>query len=429
MIKLELKLNLKQKLINHIQTRNYSQTYGVVSYDMPKDATWTPGQDLSDVTYDGHINENTLEDGLGRLVDGTYGGDNFKMDVGVGKGNGWVGWKNESFPKKYIELVFEFDTLRNFSLVNIFTNNCFSKEVQTLRRVERRIQQLVSYCRPNSGQINRLEDFAKPRTASWCFQATLFPSIRKPVRNLQLFPLAVKIKNYLSKFIKTLNTVVTPVVVGGVCSCSYPRVIQHVLTPEGLQPVGHSPEESTTIFTHGFRRVVAVRRIVQSCPEPSCLLIGAIQNPQKMKMEKSLSQISPSKIQWKINSSISRNWPKSPWRPVNWKRRRKNQSDDNLVFLPPLSPQAFADRSNLRAHVQTHSSKKPHTCERCGKSFALKSYLYKHEESSCLKNHAPPSSDCRPGSEIGDDSDENRRPIVIDIVDAPLSLTMSTIRV
>lgn len=26
-------------------------------------------------------------------------------------------------------------------------------------------------------------------------------------------------------------------------------------------------------------------------------------------------------------------------------------------------------------------------CSRCGKSFALKSYLYKHEESSCLKNH------------------------------------------
>lgn len=47
---------------------------------------------------------------------------------------------------------------------------------------------------------------------------------------------------------------------------------------------------------------------------------------------------------------------------------------------------AFADKSNLRAHIQTHSNTKPHCCLRCGKSFALKSYLYKHEESSCLKN-------------------------------------------
>jgi len=46
---------------------------------------------------------------------------------------------------------------------------------------------------------------------------------------------------------------------------------------------------------------------------------------------------------------------------------------------------AFADKSNLRAHVQTHSNTKPFICGRCGKAFALKSYLYKHEESSCMK--------------------------------------------
>jgi uncharacterized Zn-finger protein len=53
---------------------------------------------------------------------------------------------------------------------------------------------------------------------------------------------------------------------------------------------------------------------------------------------------------------------------------------------------AFADKSNLRAHVQTHSNSKPHTCGKCKKAFALKSYLYKHEESSCLKHYSRTST-------------------------------------
>ena len=51
-----------------------------------------------------------------------------------------------------------------------------------------------------------------------------------------------------------------------------------------------------------------------------------------------------------------------------------------------ICSKAFADKSNLRAHVQTHSSSKPYRCKHCGKMFALKSYLYKHEEAACLKN-------------------------------------------
>ena len=54
-------------------------------------------------------------------------------------------------------------------------------------------------------------------------------------------------------------------------------------------------------------------------------------------------------------------------------------------FKCNVCDKSFADKSNLRAHVQTHSNTKPYVCTRCNKAFALKSYLYKHEESSCMK--------------------------------------------
>ncbi|VDP13804.1 unnamed protein product [Soboliphyme baturini] len=52
-------------------------------------------------------------------------------------------------------------------------------------------------------------------------------------------------------------------------------------------------------------------------------------------------------------------------------------------FKCHVCSKAFADKSNLRAHVQTHSGVKPFACRKCGRTFALKSYLSKHEESAC----------------------------------------------
>jgi discoidin domain receptor family protein 2 len=47
-------------------------------------------------------------------------------------GNGWVAWRNDSFPSHFVEMIFEFDQIRNFSSLHIFTNNFFTKNVQVM---------------------------------------------------------------------------------------------------------------------------------------------------------------------------------------------------------------------------------------------------------------------------------------------------------
>ncbi|KAM7385021.1 hypothetical protein PAMP_001120 [Pampus punctatissimus] len=44
---------------------------------------------------------------------------------------------------------------------------------------------------------------------------------------------------------------------------------------------------------------------------------------------------------------------------------------------------AFADRSNLRAHLQTHSEVKKYQCASCFKTFSRISLLAKHQEAGC----------------------------------------------
>lgn len=72
----------------------------------------------------------------------------------------------------------------------------------------------------------------------------------------------------------------------------------------------------------------------------------------------------------------------------------------HYAFRLVYTGKAFADRSNLRAHMQTHSADKNFECLRCHKTFALKSYLNKHLESACLKEEVvpPPPASC--GEEV-----------------------------
>lgn len=56
---------------------------GVVAYSSPVS---DDAQGLYDCSYDGHRSQGVLFNGLGRLVDGEVGLDNFRLDIGYGKG-------------------------------------------------------------------------------------------------------------------------------------------------------------------------------------------------------------------------------------------------------------------------------------------------------------------------------------------------------
>lgn len=51
--------------------------------------------------------------------------------IGI-KGYEWVGWRNDTYGTdgRPVEMIFEFDSVRNFSAIVLHTNNMFSKDVQ-----------------------------------------------------------------------------------------------------------------------------------------------------------------------------------------------------------------------------------------------------------------------------------------------------------
>lgn len=44
----------------------------------------------------------------------------------------WVGWKNTTRGKEPVEIIFYFDSVKNFSEVSFYVNNFFSKDVQVI---------------------------------------------------------------------------------------------------------------------------------------------------------------------------------------------------------------------------------------------------------------------------------------------------------
>lgn len=98
------------------------------------------GLDLSfvDSVYDGSDDNGFLSDGIGQLFDGEEGQSNFRLDVlGLGlKGFEWIGWRNDTFPSGYFDIMFKFDGVRNFTSVSLHCNNMFTRDVRVFAKAQ-----------------------------------------------------------------------------------------------------------------------------------------------------------------------------------------------------------------------------------------------------------------------------------------------------
>ncbi|XKL63914.1 hypothetical protein PGB90_006278 [Kerria lacca] len=108
----------------------------IISYSMPQGDKRSSDWEFYDATYDGYWNEE-LQGGLGQLTDGKIGAENFKMGYyDYERNQGWVGWRNDSRNGQPIEIKFEFNRVREFAAVHIYTNNQFTKNVQVFSKAE-----------------------------------------------------------------------------------------------------------------------------------------------------------------------------------------------------------------------------------------------------------------------------------------------------
>ncbi|CAG5897009.1 unnamed protein product [Menidia menidia] len=112
---------------------------GLVSYSIPDGHQMIyRGLDVffNDSVYDGLTSER-LTKGLGQLTDGTWGLDDFLHSriYGMWPGYDYVGWSNKTFPKGYVEMIFDFDHIRNFTSMKVHCNNMVSHRVRVFRQV------------------------------------------------------------------------------------------------------------------------------------------------------------------------------------------------------------------------------------------------------------------------------------------------------
>ncbi|XP_030749296.1 discoidin domain-containing receptor 2-like [Sitophilus oryzae] len=120
----------KRTVCMRVEVYGCKYTEGVTSYSMPQGDKKGSSWELYDFTYDGHWDGEKLKSGLGQLTDGLIAPEDFKLAFHQENTQGWVGWKNDTREGKPIEIVFEFDRIREFTAVHLYTNNQFTRDVQ-----------------------------------------------------------------------------------------------------------------------------------------------------------------------------------------------------------------------------------------------------------------------------------------------------------
>ncbi|CAF0745440.1 unnamed protein product [Didymodactylos carnosus] len=128
--------DIPKKVCIRLELYGCLSTDDLLSYSMPQGDKRGFDVLFIDNTYDGKNSNGTLIDGLGQLTDGVLGADNYLADGGMGKpGYDWIGWKKSPKRISSVDIIFNFDHPRNFSLIKFYTNNMFSKDISLFNSV------------------------------------------------------------------------------------------------------------------------------------------------------------------------------------------------------------------------------------------------------------------------------------------------------
>jgi len=98
---------------------------GLISYSIPQGDKRGYNTQFYDEIYDGENENGILKNGLGQLTDGILGENDYRLTDNIQIGYDWIGWKK----RLNINLIFYFDTIRNFTSIRIHTSNFFLHDI------------------------------------------------------------------------------------------------------------------------------------------------------------------------------------------------------------------------------------------------------------------------------------------------------------